>query len=383
MQSPAPNTETIEYWGVIVFAAAITLAALVFLYLSRTTPTYSGALVNSYDSTLDDDDDFSDYAGAFVSDAAFGHSAAQGQQSLCDAPMELTSKGRLVVTVDGNHRFVVDTAYDFNGVDAAVDQQWKREGRVELEPSGQKTVTVMTSKPTQMRWTSLPAGMSLGAGNDACTVPLRTTSKTIVLNAGTLGPREQLSGILGRAVLESPAFSSMTLEIPHSPGGNGRIRFNAPPPRGAPLLTTTSRDPHFNLFVVPITLFDASGSQRLTDANTRFVVDTGASRLVIEQNLARRILQQHPELSLMAQSTTMNMSGSLSKTLVKSNMVCVMAGARRRTSVSFVTDGASPETVLNRTDGVAGLLGTNCLRGMTLYIDNRGGGSMTFYNRAQ
>lgn len=332
-----------EYWGVIIFAAAVTLGAMVFLYLSRVSPSYVSV-------------------GALV-----------GARRACTAPMTVTAEGRLVVRVNGEHDFVLDTAYDFNGITEALDEEWTRENVIEPREKDE-SVTIMTSHATRMALTSLPPTIDIGptASGRTCSVSIEDVGRTIVLGKGTLGGG--MHGILGRAFLESSMFSSVTLVIPpnHSGSNNGYIKFNMPPPNDSSLIArTTERDPRFGLFVLPVTVLQR-GQVILPSA--KFVVDTGAARLVVETNHARKVMQREPRLKYTARESIINMSGNTSKTRIQENLQCIVgssnAAEMRTTAVSFVTEGVAPNTVLNREDGIAGLLGTNCLRGMTLYLDN-------------
>ena len=290
----------------------------------------------------------------------------------------LTSEGRVVVRVvdedyadgedDGvddcrSSTFALDTAYDVNAVSPSCS----------LAPTG-RTATIVTSQPTQMAVAHLPRRFRMGkagllgwfSGSSLVSHLERDDAarEAVVLPAGSL-PRS-LGGILGRSFLESPAFGSVTFGVGCSSFRTGLSLSSLRREASFVAQCDASRDGHFGLFVL--------SNVRLLGGRYRFIVDTGASPILFEKNMSRLIAQR---LGNNQRRYPLNMSGSsVTASISTSPHECYLGTRRASSNIVVVSGNVSHPSVLNRDDGVCGLLGTEALRGLLIDIRN---GTMTLW----
>jgi len=343
--NPKKKMKDEEYWGVVITAITLTTAALIFLHLSR-PPTVSGG----------------SGAGALVQSPAPQYpTASNTYDSDCVAHMHVSSDLRLAVRVQSHHEphhpgvlMIIDTAHDFNALTSAQDKSW-------ADTNNESYVMLVTSEHIRVRERTLPAYLRIGN----CPIP-SLRQRTVVLPEGIPPP---YAGVLGRPFLTAPQFLNVLLDLPHH-----SIHFNVDPRAAAPsesvIQRTTSRDAKHGLFLIDATI-RAKGHEN-TPLRGRFILDTGAPRMVVAQSTAERLpwLQTSPH----GRPDALDMSGHRTETRVHDCNVCIVgesaaAASQETIPVSFVVAGAEEDSILR--DGHSdGLLGVACLRGMRVLWDN-------------
>lgn len=299
-----------------------------------------------------------------------------------DIPLVLTAEGRVVVRLVGEDEedvddlddcssstFALDTAYDVN----AVSRECGFVGK------GEET-TIITSQPTKMAVVHLPrrfrmgkARVGLGSGwlsGSSLVDHLEADEgarEAVVMPPGSM-PRS-MGGILGRTFLESPAFGSVTFGV-----GTSSFRTGVPLSalqREARMVAEcdAQRDPIFGLFVL--------SNVNIWGRQHRFIVDTGAQHIILERNLSAKVAGQ---LRGSTRSYPLSMSGSSVQAHITTKaQQCVLGNLRKEAHVVLVGGSVASPSVLNRTDGVEGLLGTQALRGLLIDIRQ---GRMTLWSSA-
>lgn len=298
-----------------------------------------------------------------------------------DIPLVLTAEGRVVVRLVGEDEededdlddcssstFALDTAYDVN----AVSRECGFVGK------GEET-TIITSQPTKMAVVHLPkrfrmgkARVGLGSGwlsGSSLVDHLEADEgarEAVVMPPGSM-PRS-MGGILGRTFLESPAFGSVTFGV-----GTSSFRTGVPLSalqREARMVAEcdSQRDPIFGLFVL--------SNVNIWGRPHRFIVDTGAQHIILERNLSAKVAGQ---LRGSTRSYPLSMSGSSVQAHITTKaQQCVLGRSlKKEAHVVLVGGSVASPSVLNRTDGVEGLLGTQALRGLLIDIRQ---GRMTLWS---
>ena len=356
--------ESTEYWTIVVFAVTVTLAAVVFLRLSEPPGPGgggAGALVVVGDTrTRARGRRYPTSSGTYDAD--------------CSARMVVTQDMRLAVRVrsaEGNGQtpengalMLIDTAHDFNALTAEQDARWP--AAAGEDAAAATHVTLVTSEHLRVRERALPPGLFVGS----CAMP-SLRQRTVVLPSGIPAP---FSGVLGRPFLSAPNFLNVLLDLP-----NQSIHFNVDPRVAAPaqavIRRTTARDAGHGLFLVEATV-RARGHEDMP-LHGRFILDTGAPRLVVAQSTAERLpwLRTSPH----GRRDALDMSGHRTETRVHECAVQIAGdsggAAGPSMPVSFVVAGAEAGSILN--DGHSdGLLGVACLRGMRVLWDNDNDGAL-------
>ena len=340
------------FWMGIAFVSVILLAVLVFIFFSGTAHAPK--------------------PGALVSERTGG--------APLTIPLVMSNEGRVVVRVidedtEDEHdalddcrssTFAIDTAYETNAVSPSCA----------LARVAGQTATIVTSRPTKMAVAHFPRRFRMGKVgilgwfSKTSVVPHLehdvAAREAVVMPPGAL-PRS-IGGIIGLTFLESPAFGSVTFGVNCSSFRTG-LPLSALR-REASLVAEcdAARDGHFNLFVL--------SHVRLLGGRYRFVVDTGAAPVLFEKGTSARLatppqgMRQYP----------LSMSGSSVSARVTRDSVALTLGQdpahTAKTRVVFTSGGITHPSVLNRSDGVAGLLGTEALNGLLIDIRN---GAMTLW----